>query len=81
LDPIVVSRLYSRISAFLVACGKARSAGNGASHCQGTQRGHRPRGTRPPGAGGTRHYRVAALANTHVFAAGCALYWPVPPAL
>ena len=57
-----------------VACGKARSAGNGVSHCPGTQRGHGPQGPRPTGAGLKRHCGVAVLGNTGVFPAGGALH-------
>ena len=36
------------------ACGKARPAGNGPPHCQGSQRRHKPRAARPSGARSAR---------------------------
>ncbi len=44
-------------------CGKARSAGNTLSYCQGTQRGHSPSPARPSGVGTIADGCVAALGN------------------
>ena len=59
-----VSRSYCRISVSPLVRGKARPAGNGASHCPGAQRGHGPGETRPSGAGVARPRGVAAVRNT-----------------
>ncbi len=60
----VVSRSYCRISVSPLVRGKARPAGNGASHCPGAQRGHGPGEARPSGAGVARPRGVAAIRNT-----------------
>ena len=44
-------------------CGKARPRREWWTHCQGAQRGHRPRGARPSGVRHARHCRVVVLAN------------------
>ena len=62
--PSAVSRSYCRISVSPLIRGKARPAGNGASHCPGAQRGHGPGEARPSGAGVARPRSVAAVRNT-----------------
>ena len=44
-------------------CGKARPRREWWTHCQGAQRGHRPRGARPSGVRHARPCRVVVLAN------------------
>ena len=59
----VVSRKFLVFQRVHGVCGKARPRREWWTHCQGTQRGHRPRGARPSGVRHARHCRVAVLAN------------------